>query len=303
MHVFRCAVLVIIMASPAFGSTGVEEFAVARGLYASADYPAALAILDRLSADGALPAEALSIQQYRALCLLALGKVTEAETAIAAIVAAAPAYRTTGSDTSPRLQTTFLQIRQRTLPVIIQQKYAAAKVQYDGHAYALATAGFREVLALLDDPDVAGVATRPPLSDLRVLASGFSELGNGALVATAAPPASAAAPAAASVVAAASPRNADVYSAARGEAIPPVVISQTLPRHTGRVTTPLEGAIEVIIDETGAVTTATMRKPTNTVYDRVALAAARAWKYQAATVGGSAVKYKKLVAFTLAPAP
>jgi hypothetical protein len=66
----------------------------ARDLYASARYDEALAVLNDLrpTDTGAAASDRKSIEQYRSLCLLALGRGTEAESAIAAVVTADPSY-------------------------------------------------------------------------------------------------------------------------------------------------------------------------------------------------------------------
>src|SRR3954465_5179121 len=60
-------------------------------LYASARYDEALAVLNGLPSD-AVASDRKSIEQYRSLCLLALGRGSEAESAIAAVVTADPMF-------------------------------------------------------------------------------------------------------------------------------------------------------------------------------------------------------------------
>src|SRR4249919_1440330 len=82
-------------ANSAFGQVpGRDVVGPARDLYASARYDEALAVLNDLRpADaGIAVADRKSIEQYRSLCLLALGRGTEAEGAIAAVVTADPSY-------------------------------------------------------------------------------------------------------------------------------------------------------------------------------------------------------------------
>ena len=61
------------------------------------------------------------------------------------------------------------------------------------------------------------------------------------------------------------------------------------------------GIIEVVVDETGRVTSATMRGPMNVVYDRQVLTAASQWRYKPATLDGMPVKYRKFVQIALSP--
>jgi len=74
----------------------------ARDLYAAARYDEALAMLNGLRPQETGNANNLrSIEQYRSLCLLALGRGTEAEAAIAAVVASDPMYLPSESEASP----------------------------------------------------------------------------------------------------------------------------------------------------------------------------------------------------------
>ena len=63
-----------------------ESIQAAQTLYASASYDEALALLDRLQVQQLPPGDIGSVQQNRALCLLALGRSQDAEIAIAAVV-------------------------------------------------------------------------------------------------------------------------------------------------------------------------------------------------------------------------
>ena len=59
----------------------------ARDLYASAAYEDALAVLNRMpEATTRTPDEARTLSQYRAFCLLALGRTAEAERAIETMI-------------------------------------------------------------------------------------------------------------------------------------------------------------------------------------------------------------------------
>src|SRR3712207_5541087 len=63
--------------------------ATARDLYAGARYEEALAVLNGVRpTDLSDPRDVRTVEQYRSLCLLALGRNEEAETAIAAVVTA-----------------------------------------------------------------------------------------------------------------------------------------------------------------------------------------------------------------------
>src|SRR5204862_4705323 len=108
-----------------------ESLMAARDLYTAAAYEDALALLNRLRASAHRADDSRYIEQYRAFCLLALGRTTDAERAIEAVVTAAPQYRPSESDASPRVRLAFRDVRRRMLPDIIQQRYAEAKGAYD----------------------------------------------------------------------------------------------------------------------------------------------------------------------------
>src|SRR5260221_5442523 len=161
------------------------DLAAARDLYAWAACDDALAVLNRLRATDHPPGQSRFIEQYRAFCLLALGRASDAEQAIEAVVAPEPTYLPSDSDASPRVRSAFTTVRRRMLPAIIQQQYGQAKAAFDRRDFAAAAGGFRQVLAALADPDVAAESQRPPLVDLKMLAVAFEEL---SAKATAPPP-------------------------------------------------------------------------------------------------------------------
>src|SRR4051794_4077340 len=120
----------VIVVSPAIVIAD-DALSAARDLYAAAAYEDALAALDRLRAGGVKVDENRAVDQYRAFCLLALGKSTEAAQAIEAVVSADPAYHPSDSDVSPRVRAAFSDVRRRLLPDLAQQKYAQAKAAFD----------------------------------------------------------------------------------------------------------------------------------------------------------------------------
>ena len=200
------AVTVLLLQAGVAGAQ--DTLAAARQLYASAAYDEALAMLDRLKSGGASdPAAASLIEQYRAFCLLAVGRQPDAERAMESLVAGDPTFRPDDA-VSPRLQSVFRDVRKRTLPVVVRQRYASAKASFDQKAYQAAADQFDAVLRLLEAPDV--VAADPALADLRTVASGFRDLAKAA----AAPPA----PPAASPAAAASLRRARPFAVRPGGA-------------------------------------------------------------------------------------
>jgi TonB family protein len=278
-----------------------DSLSAARDLYASAAYEDALAVLSRLNVAGLRPDDGRTADQYRALCLLALGKTAEASLAIEAVVAGQPLYRPSDGDVSPRVRAAFSDVRRRVLPGLVQQRYAQYKVAFDRKDYQTASAGFNELLALYADPDLANAAGRPPLADLRVLIGGFYEL---SLQAAAPPPAPEPAPvrtATAQAPVTQIPQPLKFYSSADGDVVPPVTLRQQLPPYPGQVRQPMVGALEIVIDETGNVVQAAMRGAVAPAYDRQVVNAAQNWRYKPATINGVPVKFRKMVQVVITP--
>lgn len=274
-------------------AAGQESLASARDLYAAAAYEDALAVLNRLPDASRPPEEARAIQQYRAFCLLALGRTAEAERSIEAVIVGQPAFRPADADMSPRLRAAFTDVRRRVLPAIIQQKYAQAKAAFDRKEFALAGDGFAEVLKMMTDPDAVAAAGQPPLSDVRTLAMGFRDL---SATAAAPPPPPPPQPAQAPPPPAPEPPQPPrIYTAADAGVVAPAPVRQDLPSYPGQILVPRQGQIEVVIDETGLVETAIMKASVTPNYDALALAASRMWRYHPAMLNGVPVKYRKVI--------
>jgi hypothetical protein len=288
--------LMLAAAAPVFGQDG--PLAVARDLYASARYDEALAMLNGVrQQESGNPVNLRSIEQYRSLCLLALGRGAEAEAAIAVVVASDPMYQPTETEASPRVRSAFSEVRQRQLPDIARTRYAAAKSSFDRKEYAFAEQQFRELLRLIDDPDMGG-----RLGDLRLLVSGFLDLSS----ASAAPPPEPKAeprrevappPAPAPAV----PDPAKVYTSDDEGVKPATPIRQEVPRVPVQVAnqTRERGILDVTIDEQGRVIAAAIRVGLHPIYDGQILVAAKEWRYQPATFQGRPVKFRKIIQITV----
>lgn len=279
------------LASPA--SAQQNPFAAARDLYASARYDEALAVLNTMEpAIGGAP-DRRSIEQYRSLCLLALGRGPEAESAIAAVVTADPLFVPAESDASPRVRTAFSEVRQRLLPEIARAHYTTAKAAFDRKDHMDAERQFKGLLSLLDDPQMGG-----RLSDLRVLAAGFLDLSTAA---AAPPPVHKPEPKKEELAplppAPAVPATGRIWHGEESGVTPPVPIRQDMPRVPSSVQnhTRDRGLLEVVIDEQGRVAGITIRTSVHPLYDSLLMAAAREWRYQPAVAGGVPVKFRKLI--------
>ena len=268
----------------------------ARDLYASARYDEALAVLNGLPSD-AVASDRKSIEQYRSLCLLALGRGTEAESAIAAVVTADPMFVPGEADASPRVRLAFSEVRQRLLPQIATTRYAAAKAAYDRKEYSSAEAQFRALLALLEDPQMGG-----RLPDLRTLADGVrGSRDRGRSAAARAEEGRTAGACGARAAAPVAPREPHVWTAEEAGVTPPVVLRQEVPRVPTNLAAQARerGLLDVVIDEQGRVTNITIRMSIHPMYDPQLLAAARDWRYKPAMVDGTPVKFRKMIQITV----
>jgi TonB family protein len=269
----------------------------ARELYASARYDEALAVLNDLRpADtGSTVADRKSIEQYRSLCLLALGRGTEAESAIAAVVTADPSYQPGEVEASPRVRAAFSEVRRKLLPEIAGHRYSEAKALFDRKNYAAAALHFRQVVGLLDDPDMGG-----KLSDLRTLVNGFLDLSVAASTPPPEPP-KPAAPAAPPPPVVPQPEPNRVYTLTDKDVTPPVIIRQQMPSLTPAVKQQAKdrGVVEVVIDEQGRVIHVAVRMSLHPMYDAELLTAGRDWRYQPATYLGKPVRYRKMIQINL----
>ena len=297
------AAIILTMAEAAVAQVSLAE---ARDLYSAAAYDDALAMLNGLHASGHRPEDGGAIDQYRALCLLALGRTKEATSAIQAVVEAAPSYQPSETEVSPRVRRAFRDVRQAMLPAILQEKYAEAKAAFERKDLTAASDGFKLVVELLADSDLGSAANEPPLSQLRALAISFRDLTAAAAPPTASPfPARPSPPppvATAALVPALAPSLRPpaprIYSWEDANVVPPIVLRQTMPV-LGDMFVQRQGTVEIIINEIGLVETATMTLPVTGVYDGLVLAATKSWRYKPATVDGVTIKFRHAIQLDL----
>jgi TonB family protein len=275
-----------------------------KALYAGASYDEALKELEAID-----PAtvDANQIHQYRALCFLALGRTGDAERSLLALVARSPLYRLDEAQVSPRLVGMFRDIRRRTLADAALERYTKAKGAYERKEYDTASGLFREVVAIVADPDASGEAAT--LADVKQLAEGFLVLSAAALKAAEAPPPPPELPPATpppSTDIAQGPVPPAIYAAENPDVVAPVDIERPVPRWTpvaGQLANvPRRGVLEVVIDETGSVESARLHRPIFPTYDNLLLDAAQKWRFKPATRNGTPVKYRKVLEIVLQPA-
>jgi len=273
-----------------------RSITAARELYASARYDEALALLNGMRpADTTQPGERKTIEQYRSLCLLALGRGEEAETAIEAVVTADPFYKPSEAEASPRVRATFSDVRKRLLPDLTTARYAQAKQAYDRKQYAEAAARFRELVVLLDDPQMNGRQ-----GDMRTLAAGFVEL---ATVAAAPPPATKEEPKPEPApVRPAAPAVPTIYTGEEPGIVAPVTVRQDMPPVPSVIAqmTRTQGLLDLVIDEKGRLVSIVLRTSLHPTYDKMIVNAAKDWRYRPATLDGTPVQFRKIVQVSVA---
>jgi len=304
VHSARISALVlgVLLAAWPAAPQPSDSLSSARDLYAAAAYEDSLAMLNRLKGVAAPGSRDQAIEQYRALCLLALGRAAEAQQAIEVVVAAAPSFQPSESDASPRVRSAFSEVRRRMLPAIIQQEYAQAKGAFDRKDFPAAADAFKRVLDMLSDPDVGPAATVPPLSDLRTLAGGFRDLSVSAIPPPPLPTVASAAPAPPPPPPAARLRPAvpKVYGGEDTNVVPPAILRQALPSYNTRTTQTLTGTLALVVSERGDVESAAMLVSVNPAYDRLVMDSVKLWRYRPATLDGVPVKFRRIVQIKVA---
>jgi hypothetical protein len=285
------AVMVLWASSQAHANP--EMLASAKSLYESASYEAALSELSSIETTELVDV----VDTYRALCLLGLGRVRDAEQALSAIVMRRPLLVLSDADYSPRVVALFREVRKKAIPGAARQLYSQAKSEFEAKKYAEAAAGFKQTLQVIADADPESQTTT--LGDLKELADGFLVLAEVKAAAIAPPPPAEAAPAA--VAAKVSPA---FYSLADKDVTPPVVLTQAFPPWSLATNMPLRalsGTLELLIDETGAVESATMAEPVWPPYDIELIKRAKKWRYEPALKDGTPVKFKRFLVLNVDP--
>lgn len=274
-----CCLLLVAAAPLARAASAQDLLEDAKAQYAAAAYEDALATLARTGAD----ANRVSVEQYRAFCFIALGRLEDAERAVAALVNEDPTYVPSPSVASPKVLSLVSDMRRKELPAIARRVFDEGRTAFQEKDEARAQRSFDLLLTLLDDPAMAG---RPGNDDLRVLAEGFTALLDAK---TATPPAPAAP----------SPAPARVDTVIQG----PVAVRQPLPEWIPpdaiAASRDYTGAVKVIIGPDGRVKSASIERASYPSYDARLLQAAREWVYQPATRNGEAVESEKIVAIQL----
>ena len=324
----RAIVVVVgVVAAAAVARADQDPLNMAKDLYASAAYEEALSTLSRLT-DGraSMPGVARQADQYRAFCLYALGRVSEAESIAESLLRREPLLQLDAADASPRIEAMFVSVQKRILPGLIRERYRESRAFIDQKQYGEAEPRLADVRRLLAEAQRLG-SWDEGLADLTEIVDGFLTIARSqaapaplsATAATSAPPPSApasSAPAAAepprATAAAQAPRasagepgvnrieETRIYHLEDADVRPPVVILQNAPTAPIELLTVVRAlhkqmVLTVLIDETGSVQKADVRGSIHPSYDSLLLRAARTWKYRPAMKDGVPVKYEKTV--------
>jgi TonB family protein len=279
--VASCLLFLFAMLACVTGARAQDSLKAVKDLYESAAYEDALTAVGNFDSTGEPNLEA---EQYRVFCLVALGRMDEADKAVETVLMARPEYRPDAAQASPRIQTLFSQVRRRVGPTLVKRYYQQGRAAMERKDRDAAVAQFEAMLRVANDADVR---SEPTVSELRELGSGFLELSK-ALPAKPKPAELAPAPPA--------PRASVI--------VPPVVISQRLPPWVPDPVsraTEFRGAIRVEISAEGKVVNAEMLKSVHPAYDQSLLRAAKSWLYEPAKKDGVAIPSEKTVEVAVAP--
>ena len=278
--------LVLMLSAVPFAVAAAQDvLEEAKAQYAAAAYEEALTTLTRV--DAAPAANKLEVEQYRAFCFIALGKIPEAERAVASLVAMDPKYVPSQTVASPKVLQLVSEMRRRELPAVARKLLDEGRSAYKEKQFATAQSAFSLLLHLLDDPALKG---RPENEDMRVLVVGFVTLSDAA----AAAPAPAPTPAAPA---------ADPALRPTGNLEPPIALNQALPDWAPpddlAASRDYVGAIKVTIGIDGKVKAAAIERATYPTYDARLLQVARTWVYKPARRNGEPVESEKIIAINL----
>lgn len=165
-----CACLLVVMLAPplvlsAAAQNVLEE---ARRHYYDAAYEEALSTL--ATADRASRTQLIEVEQYRALCFIALGRTSDAESAITAIVEADPLYVPSAS---PKVQLFISEVRRNVLPGVARRLLESGRAAFTKKDFAQARGDFELLQRVVADPAMKG---QNEIANLRALTDGFVTL-------------------------------------------------------------------------------------------------------------------------------
>jgi tetratricopeptide (TPR) repeat protein len=297
LHVL-CGVVALLCAATT--AAAQDPLTKAKALYDAANYEEALTLL--------APAQEPEAQQYKALCMLALGRTQDASSAVESLIASAPTFEPSTEDVPPRFISLVSEAKKKLLPGLARKTFNEAREQFKSGGREEALKKFDLVVTLTG---TAPFKETSDAEDLRTLASGFIELARATASARPEPKApdpapepptiAEAPPAAASPKPTPAPASASTSAASSPEVSQPVAVRQTIPP----IPSGMSGlgsptaSVRVEIGMDGHVINATMQQPSHPLYDRLVLQAAREWLYRPAMLNGRPVPSEKIVTIQL----
>ena len=114
MRTLAAAILLVAASALVSASAGAGDLDLAKSRYEEAAYEDALKILDGVEPSTA--GERVQVEQYRALCHIALGHAEQAERAVIALVDADPTYLPPTTIASPKVLAMVAETRRRHIP-------------------------------------------------------------------------------------------------------------------------------------------------------------------------------------------
>ncbi len=264
------------------GTAGAQDLEKIRTLYIAAAYE------DALAAMPAAESTSTEVEQFRALCLLALGREDDARAAIERLVKGSPLFKPSADDMSPKMRAMFAGVRASLIPDLARSAYAEAKKAFEAKKVPEATAGFTRTVELIDSlPE----ESRGPLEDIRLLATEFGELAE-ARASKPEPPAE-------------TKPSADPPLPVPAPIVQAVAIEERLPAwnppDVTTARTEYVGLVRVEIGVDGKVTNATILEPSHPAYDVTVLQTAKRWVYKPATRAGKPIPSQKDIRVRLVP--
>lgn len=275
-RLFRLLVLTaLVLYAGIAGAQDVIERA--HVLYQTAAYEDALQLLDGYeneSSSTSPAAQLQSIDEYRALCLLALNRTDDAHAVLRRLISSNPLYAPSSNDPSPRFLDAVMTVRNEVVPALALQLYADAKAAAERRRYNDASAFLEKLLRIVQqegiEPSVAS-SLAPLVHDAKQL----FEMSRG---------------------------GQTVYMAGDPGVTPPAPIKHSLPDPS-----PLQGAgdydksgqLELVIDAAGTVESAVFLTPIHPTYDPLVLKAAKTWTFRPARLNGRAVPFRTVMTVRL----
>jgi TonB family protein len=275
-------------------------------LYSTAAYEEALVAMDKVDAVAVID----QVDQYRALCLLALGRDGEAEHAVERLVARHPLHLDGLNEQAPKFTSVYRAVRARLVPELANKAYHSAIASFEDQDYATADRQFGDALELLHSVEAPASQRDWELlaSEFRVLAALRSALVEPQPVLESRPvPAPVVLSTAAEpVVPAPFAPVARVYDKTDLDVTPPVELNRTMPPwnppFVQMANRTYAGKLELVIGKDGRIRSVEILKSSFGIYDGLLLRAVKQWQYGPALKRGFPVEYRQPFDYALRPA-